>query len=519
MIADNNKHECDSCPAKCTSCKIPNFNVASTVNQLQCAGCLPGFVLSNGQCIESCPSGTFLNPQDNLTCTGMYLLLQLDSILITFAACDSSCSSCAGSSTFCLTCTNNQLASSGKCVSSCPSTTFSSSGACVACHPDCATCSGTAFNQCSSCPSDRPVLTSGRCLPTCSQNQFFDKTSSSCQSCDSSCSSCSGAGPSNCLACSSSSQVLRGGSCVSASCTDASAVVSGLGICLSDLVEVPPPSATKSTPLPTISGLDAPVPSASPKSTGKALAWWEILLMALGCAFIFVVILMLWRRHARKKRAKATVMFATAKRLHRPGGWRWRLVRFGEKLFGHNRSHLVPVQQPQPMRMEKLRDVEEARDSRDMDKILDAYDYSRAGSSRAPSPLPSLHDYDREPIRTTDTRLLQHKFSEAALTNGSLYSQVTGIPPSGPQPRQPVRNNARDLLPSRFSDSTSSHASPQPSPPPVPNLIDTSRPPTPAQEYARLVTLNTVNPQEQRGMYWIQPTDTGNSRNPFLNRP
>ena len=75
MIADNNKNECDSCPAKCTSCKIPNFNVASTVNQLQCTGCLPGFVLSNGQCVESCPSGTFLSPQDNLTCTGKLHLL------------------------------------------------------------------------------------------------------------------------------------------------------------------------------------------------------------------------------------------------------------------------------------------------------------------------------------------------------------------------------------------------------------------------------------------------------------
>lgn len=90
MIANNNKHECDSkqthvvlsksvlltlflgCPAKCASCQIPNFNVASTINQLQCTGCLPGFVLSQGQCVASCPSGTFLSPTDNLTCTGKH---------------------------------------------------------------------------------------------------------------------------------------------------------------------------------------------------------------------------------------------------------------------------------------------------------------------------------------------------------------------------------------------------------------------------------------------------------------
>ncbi|KIP07475.1 hypothetical protein PHLGIDRAFT_29978 [Phlebiopsis gigantea 11061_1 CR5-6] len=480
LIADNNKHECDSCPAKCTSCKIPNFNVASTVNQLQCTGCLPGFVLSGGQCIESCPSDTFLDPKDNVTCT----------------ACDSSCSTCAGSSTFCLTCANNQLASGGKCVSSCPSNTFSSSGACITCHPDCASCSGSAFNQCSSCPSDRPVLTNGRCLPTCSKNQFFDKTSSSCQSCDSSCSSCSGAGPSNCLACSSSSQVLRGGTCTSTTCTGSSSVVAGLGVCLSDLVEVPPPSSTQSTPLPTFSGIDSPVPSSSTstsKTIGRPLAWWEILLMALGCAFIFVVFLMLWRGHARKRRAKATAMFATAKRIDRPGGWRWRLLRFGEKLFGHNRSRRAPTPDAPPMQMEKLRAVEEAR--------------------RGPSPLPSLHDY---PARPADNRP-NHRFSATSLSNDSLYSHLTGLPRAGPQPRQPVRNNARDLLPSRFSDATSSHASPQPSPPPVPNLLEASRPLTPAQEYARLVGQTSGQP-EPRGGYWIQPMDTGGSRNPFVNR-
>ena len=73
MVADNNKHECDSCPAKCTTCGIPGFNVASTINQVQCTGCLPGFVLSQGQCVESCPSGTFVDPKDNVTCSGELL--------------------------------------------------------------------------------------------------------------------------------------------------------------------------------------------------------------------------------------------------------------------------------------------------------------------------------------------------------------------------------------------------------------------------------------------------------------
>ena len=56
------------CPAKCTACKIPNFTSLSTLAQVQCTGCIPGFVLSQGQCVSQCPSGTFLG-SDGLTCT------------------------------------------------------------------------------------------------------------------------------------------------------------------------------------------------------------------------------------------------------------------------------------------------------------------------------------------------------------------------------------------------------------------------------------------------------------------
>lgn len=87
LIADNNKHVCDgqftyyvslvflmlmkaiACGAKCTSCEIQNFSVASTVDELKCTGCIPGSFLSNGQCIDSCPTGTFVSPKDNVTCT------------------------------------------------------------------------------------------------------------------------------------------------------------------------------------------------------------------------------------------------------------------------------------------------------------------------------------------------------------------------------------------------------------------------------------------------------------------
>ncbi|KAI0688434.1 insulin-like growth factor binding protein [Cerioporus squamosus] len=522
LVADNNKHECNSCPSKCTKCQYSTFNVASTIDQVQCTGCVAGFVLSGGKCINSCPKGTFLDPKDNVTCS----------------ACDSSCGTCAGSSTFCLTCANNQLASSGKCVASCPSGTFSSSGQCITCHPDCATCSGSSFNQCSSCPSDRPVLTNGRCLPTCSKTQYFDKTSSTCQSCDSSCSSCSGSGPSNCLACSSSSQVLKGGTCVSSGCSNSSAVVPGLGICLSDLVIVLTASSGTAAPLPTITGIDTPTSSTTTTTTRRPLEWWEILLMALGCAFIFVVILVCWRRRARKR----------PKRLNHPG-WRLRLARFGERVgccrTDHGDIRLEKLRAAEEARvdrgMEKMRVAEDERHDRDMaklraselrhdremDKLLDAYEYTRAGSSRAPSPLPSLRSYEgdrhshKASSRGSDRggRTVNDK-----LTQESLYSQVTGQPRRAPEPRQPVHDRVPAEMPSRFSGSTSYSSWLLPDAPAQqqPSSTTTNLAPTPAQEYARSVSrladLVQEQPQQQqqRGAYWLHPTNTGGSRNPFL---
>ncbi|RDB19354.1 Extracellular matrix protein FRAS1 [Hypsizygus marmoreus] len=482
LIADNIKHECDSCGAKCTSCKIPGFSAASTVNQLQCTGCLPGFVLSDGKCVETCPTGTFVSSQDNLTCI----------------PCDSSCGTCSGAANFCLTCAGNELASNGKCVSACPSGTFSTPGSCVTCHPDCATCSGTSFNQCSSCPPDRPVLTNGRCLPTCSRSQYFDKTSGSCQTCDSSCSSCSGPGPSSCLACSSASQVLRGGSCVQANCAGSSNVIAGLGVCLSELVQVPTVTESGSPALPSITGLTNPTVTNAPRRT---LEWWQILLMALGCAFIFLMFLMCWRRRARKQRAKRTALFVSVKKLDTKLSWRGRFVRFGERFFGHRRTQpiLLPTHTnaTEEMRLRKLREAEEM----DLDQFINAYDYSKAESrySQAPSALPPL-----------DSKARRNNHLNG-LSGHSLYSEVTGRPRQMPEPRQPIR---KDLLSSsRYSSSTlSSSLSIR-----TRELVPAPAPPTDAEAYARAIRpALAASPPLNPGTAWIKPTTTGgSSRNPF----
>ncbi|KAJ7863805.1 TNFR/NGFR cysteine-rich region family protein [Mycena olivaceomarginata] len=438
LIADNNKNECDSCGAKCTSCKIPNFSGASRVEELQCTGCVPGFFLSQGKCVESCPTGTFV-AADKLTCT----------------ACDSSCTTCTGSSTFCLTCASNQLASSGKCVATCPSNTFSASGSCLPCHADCATCTGASFNQCTSCPAARPVPTNGRCLSTCPKSAFFDPTAAACIPCDASCSSCSGAGPGQCLACAGADSVLRAGTCVAAQCTHATRVVPGLGACLSELVAVPDP-ASADPALPSAPGIDAPTAAAAPR---RALAWWEILLMALGCAFVFIGIVWLWRRRARAQRAQRTARFARTRQLDAVG-WRWRLVRFGERLFGHRASRRAqaetqkktissPLPESEAVQMAKIRAAEEASDARDMDKLLANYDYPRAQHSH-------VHHHHHQHLSRDNVN--GHGRNESVSTAStlaapSLYPQVTGMPHRVPEPKEPLRSSSRDVT-SRFSGST-----------------------------------------------------------------
>lgn len=322
-----------------------------------------------------------------------------------------------------MSCPNNELALNGTCVTTCPSNTVvNNSGngtrACAVCHPDCETCSGPSFTQCTSCPPTRPVPSNGRCLPTCDQGQYFDSASKSCQQCDSSCASCSGSANSQCLSC-SSEQVLRGGTCVASACSGSTGVVSSLGICFSDLVTVPTTS-TNGTPLPTISGLTQPV------TTGTKifkLAWWEILLMAFGCAFIFLVLVVLWRRRARRKRAQRTAMFARAKGIEgRWWGWRARFA----KLFGKGRAGNEKTEA-------RLRDAEEVGE-------LEKTEERRWSELSTVSKLTSVHDEDT--VRRRDVS-----------RSASVYSAVGGI-------RREVRQPVKEPEATRSANSNNTNTNP-----------------------------------------------------------
>ena len=143
------------------------------------------------------------------------------------------------------------------------------------------------------------MLQGGRCLPTCTKGEFSDKDSNSCKSCDDSCTTCSASGADQCLSC-TDGEVLRLGRCVRSN--GGCQTLKGLGVCLNDLVIIPNSTTGADIPEPSITGITSP----TEVKTGNKLKWWQILLMALGGIFIGLVMIILWHRHARKKRAEKT---------------------------------------------------------------------------------------------------------------------------------------------------------------------------------------------------------------------
>ncbi|KAL5527983.1 hypothetical protein ACEPAG_6784 [Sanghuangporus baumii] len=572
LASDNNKKECEACPEKCTACGISGFTIASTIDQVKCTACLPGSVLSNGQCVESCPTPV------------LALRISASHVQITFSH-------------------RRDLAYPPAHL--------------VLSLPPAPACRATQIVRLAlvarsiNAPPVRPRD------PSCRTDVVYrraPKTNSSTLLPE----------MGNVATVTVLVRAVLGPEVQTVSAVPMMAitnVVSGLGACLSDLVAIPQVSGsgTASVPLSTITGIDTPT---QPSSGGSSLEWWQIFLMALGCAFILLCIVLCWRRRAKKKRAQQTREFARAKKLDDGLTWKERVVRFGEKLFGHTLGQRVlgtrkpgtgpialqdvgPVddKRSESFRMRE-RDLEEARYERDVDKLLDGYAYSR------PETLNTYDERSRYLARVHADASVSHssksKYSKSyrkerarnpdrdvdlnTMSDESIYTYLTGQPRRAADARQPVRSgaspiptttldlDARDLerdrrpyllerdrargrgLESRFSVSSYSDSSYRSR-----SLLDrqrspgarsdgsSSRAPTPAQEYAlsvadrefkrgrsplgrehrspshRLIDLD--DPAEEygrsagtgggRGEYWLRPTHTGytsssgGSRNPF----
>ncbi len=159
-----------------------------TSGKSSCTTCAPQFVLWSGQCLDSCPAGTF--PKGS-TC----------------ADCGFPCLVCI-SENYCLECHHSFSLSEGLCIPTCLSGTFwdQKVQSCQKCHPACVNCTGPAKNDCTACGQGE-FFADGKCYPVlCPDGKFFAQgadgsEASGCQQCHQSCRNCVGPTADDCTEC------------------------------------------------------------------------------------------------------------------------------------------------------------------------------------------------------------------------------------------------------------------------------------------------------------------------------
>ena len=179
---------CVPCPSLCVNCS----------NDAKCSSCIDNYyLLSDGNCVESCPEHTVTDNQTNVC---------LDT------ACHESCLACFGTKdSQCISCFERMLLLEGSCINECPNGTYRTENTCNRCHESCAECSGPDADQCLSCPFEN-FLQSNHCVKTCPIGSFGDPKGV-CLQCPSDCLDCS---VSNiCTLCSNGYYIMTDGNCVS----------------------------------------------------------------------------------------------------------------------------------------------------------------------------------------------------------------------------------------------------------------------------------------------------------------
>lgn len=251
------------------------------------------------------------------------------------------------------------------------------------------------------------MLQGGRCLPTCTKGEFSDKDSNSCKSCDDSCTTCSASGADQCLSC-TDGEVLRLGRCVRSN--GGCQTLKGLGVCLNDLVIIPNSTTGADIPEPSTTGITSP----TEVKTGNKLKWWQILLMALGGIFIGLVMIIMWHRHARKKRAEKTRAWATERGvLGGKGGSWWR------RIFARKPRKSYDIYPEKEDWIPRYRDAVNAELSDSaVDGPIDAH---------------------------SDKRPKWEHRSRTTPGNRSLFSEITGEQKKIPEPRVPFRKHSMSV--------------------------------------------------------------------------
>lgn len=152
---------CERCPSECATC----------LNTKECISCTQGLFQFNHQCLQSCPTGTWL---DSSKCS----------------LCHLNCEGCNGpSNSDCVECKSPYVKVEGYCTQ-CEKKHFYDAGVCRPCDPSCAECESLV--SCTACIEGLTLLNSGEC--------YECLAGPSCFNCEPLCSACSLEGCTDCLA-------------------------------------------------------------------------------------------------------------------------------------------------------------------------------------------------------------------------------------------------------------------------------------------------------------------------------
>lgn len=190
---------CALCPSTCLQC-YDDFSCLTCIN-------VAGIVLKDYVC--ACPLGTFLN-LGTQSCD----------------PCDSSCRSCRGTATFCLSCPPTKLMNSNTC--SCGQYQYlAADGTCQNCHSSCGSCTGPLATNCVLCNTGTAASVDHTCLAVACTSKKKNLINT-CTPCDATCLTCTCSTMDCCKTCKTGATLTNSGYCFCAY----NQVMSGLGDCL-----------------------------------------------------------------------------------------------------------------------------------------------------------------------------------------------------------------------------------------------------------------------------------------------
>lgn len=177
----DSNNNCDVCKSpsqvinnKCVPCVSPNCIQCQDGNNNACVVCPENLVLVDGQCLSTCPPGTY---KDGQSCKD----------------CEKDCLICTNGNS-CDKCIDGKVYIDNQCKDSCPDHYVANdAGVCIPCtdKENCLKCIPVDPSECVVCTGNT-IKVNGKCVDVCPTGSFYDDVSKTCIECELNCKVCIG---------------------------------------------------------------------------------------------------------------------------------------------------------------------------------------------------------------------------------------------------------------------------------------------------------------------------------------